>query len=108
MAKFNSGRGSGDKGRSRTGGKRAAGSSDDKKKDGYKAKRSFSKNKVFREIKEERPSGPKRSFGSDDKKPFKRSFDKDKSSSERPERESRTSDRSYREERPKRNTDERP
>src|SRR5690606_17209329 len=57
---------------------------------------------VFRTIKEERPSRPRRSFGSDEKRPFKKDFSKDKSDfGKKPYKKDFDKD-SKREERPKR------
>jgi len=79
MSKFNTKSGSEDRGRSRSRGDKkparsAAGAGDEKKN--YKAKRSFTKNKSFRETKEGKPGEkPRRPFtGPENRKPFKKDF----------------------------------
>ncbi len=60
----------------------------DEKSAGYKAKRSFTKNKSFRDVKDTKYNDkPKRSFGSsDERKTFKKDFDKSKPYNDRPKR----------------------
>ncbi|WP_317899101.1 pseudouridine synthase [Aurantibacillus circumpalustris] len=91
MSKFSSKKGSEDKGRSRSRSDKRparAGTVEDKKE--YKAKRSFSKNKNFRETKEDKPR--ERSYKSDsnrgERKPFKKDFGGEKPSTyvDRPKR----------------------
>jgi 23S rRNA pseudouridine2605 synthase len=83
MSKFNTK--PGDKGRSGSrGDKKPFGkSSDDKDAKGYRAKRSFTKNKDFRESKDTGADKPRRSFGADGEKktfdrPFKKTYGGDK------------------------------
>lgn len=100
MSKFDNRSESENKGRSGRGGpnrkpKRASEGGDKSKPLNYKAKRSFTKNKSFRDDKG--PAGaekPRRSFsGSDERKPFKKDFSKDKPSySDRPKRSFSDSD----------------
>ncbi len=83
MSKFNSRSGSENRGRSTARGDKKPGRTktgdNDKTKD-YKAKRSFTKNKNFRDSKENKPGErPRRAFsGADERKPFKKDFSKDK------------------------------
>lgn len=92
MSKFSNRSGSEDRGRSRSRadkkpGKTASGDNDRSKN--YKAKRSFTKNKSFRDTKETKPGDrPRRSFaGSDERKPFKKDYGNERSgSSDRPKR----------------------
>ncbi len=85
MSKFSSKSGSEDRGRSRSRGDkkpaRSSAGAGEEKKD-YKAKRSFTKNKNFRETKESKPGEkPRRAFsGSDERKPFKKEFGTERSS----------------------------
>jgi len=92
MAKFNKGSDSGEGRRGRGARPASEGSAagGEKKSGGYKAKRSFSKNKSFREKAGDKKPG--RSFGRSDRGPFRREGDRDKPArkfgerSERPER----------------------
>lgn len=91
MAKFDKKAGSGDSGRRGARGDkktigRGKGAGDAESKS-YKAKRSFTKNKDFRDKKDS--DKPRRSFGSDDKKPFKRDYDKGGSFRDKPVRDDR-------------------
>ncbi|MDI1354020.1 MAG: pseudouridine synthase [bacterium] len=114
MSKFRNSKEGDDKGRSdKPRGGRAASRAgketegDKKKKDGYKAKRSFSKNKVFREIGESRGGDrPRRPFGPDKRRPFRKDGDKDEKRSSAPKREFKSSEESkpFREDREKRST----
>lgn len=92
MSKFSNRSGSEDKGRSRSRADKKSGkttSGDKDKSKNYKAKRSFTKNKGFRDTKEVKSGDrPRRSFaGSEDRKPFKKDFGSERStSSDRPKR----------------------
>jgi len=90
MSKFSSRPDSG-KGRSNSRGDKrprrsAAAGGEDKKE--YKAKRSFTKNKSFRDTKETKPGDrPRKPFaGSDERKPFKKDFGGEGSYSDKPKR----------------------
>lgn len=85
MSKFSNRSGSEDRGRSKSRGDKKPGRSSSgekgEEKKNYKAKRSFTKNKSFRDTKETKTSDkPRRSFsGTDERKPFKKNFDGEKS-----------------------------
>jgi len=84
MSKFSNKSGSEDKGRSRARNDKRPGKSsagEDEKKN-YKTKRSFTKNKSFRDTKDAKTGDrPRKPYsGIDDRKPFKKEFDGEKSS----------------------------
>lgn len=93
MGKFNNKSGSEDKGRSKSRAdkrpSRGASAEGGEKAKTYKVKRSFTKNKSFRDTKENKPGeSPRRSFiGTDERRPFKKDSEGgEKSYSERPKR----------------------
>ncbi|PBQ32088.1 pseudouridylate synthase [Sphingobacteriaceae bacterium] len=87
MSKFSS---RPDSGKGRSGSrsdKRPRRTTDTEEKKEYKAKRSFTKNKSFRDTKDAGGDRPRKSFsGSDERKPFKKDFGGEKSYGDKPKR----------------------